>query len=112
MIPAICLLIGLAVGGAVAWFVARKFFAARSTGIETELRAQLRQRDNDLATARAQLSESEQGRAKAETQAQAEKQRLSDLETQHERAMADLAARFKALSADALDKNSTTLARD
>lgn len=139
MNEAVWLLIGIILGGIVAWIVAFKVGTERSKGAEGELRSQLQQRESELTSVRVRLSESEQERSstqalaarvpdleqaasearaevaalrersgKAEAQAGAVAQQLIEQRKQHERALADLESKFKALSAEALDKNSKT----
>lgn len=49
--------------------------------------------------------------AKAEAHVQAANQQLAELQKQHDRALRELEAKFKALSVEALDKNSTSFLR-
>jgi len=70
MYAALWLLLGLVLGGVACWFLARKVVAAQADALEKELRAQLQQRETELADARARLSEAEQARASIEASAQ------------------------------------------
>jgi DNA recombination protein RmuC len=111
------LLIGLATGAMLGflfgWVYGRGRVATPDDRLANELRAQLAQRESDLAKTRDQVTEASNARAGAEArcgaaQALAEDQRLlheralrENREAQ-EKALTDLRAAFKALSLDAL----------
>ncbi|MDQ5979369.1 MAG: recombination protein RmuC [Verrucomicrobiota bacterium] len=91
------ILLGIVIGAALGWFVARSQSAA------TTERARLM--ETDLTAARARLAEVETHRSKIENELAAERasaaEKISALTDAHER----LKAEFKALSADALRSN-------
>lgn len=83
MNPAIWLLIGLLIGGIVAWVLGRKLGVAQKEAVSLRERA-----------------------VNAEAQLEAASRQLAEQQKQHERALAELESRFRALSSEALDKNS------
>jgi DNA recombination protein RmuC len=122
------LLIGLMAGGGIGlligWLLGgRKPAAAPADSrLETELRQQLVQRENELAQTREALTHSKTSLATAEArQAAAEKllaeqkqlheQTLREAKLAQEKAIADLREAFKALSADALKQSAPEFLR-
>ena len=111
------LLIGVVLGGAVGfllgWLLRRSQIAAPDDRLASELRQQLSQRDADLAQLREQLTSAHTGRAAAEANRVAAEKLVNDQRELHaqamreakeaqEKALGDLRAAFKALSADTL----------
>ena len=122
------LLAGFVVGGGlgllIGWLLgSRKQTAAPSDArLENELRAQLQQREAELAQAREQLSQSKTSLATAQAnqtaaekilaeQKQLHEQTLRDAKLAQEKAIADLREAFKAMSADALKQSAPEFLR-
>lgn len=116
-LPIITLLVGLVVGTLVGYIWAaqqnRRARLALAGPIETELRSQVQQRENELSTIREKLYEEQRTRVAAETneasasarlveQQEQQSQALADLKTEQEKSLANLREAFSALSAQAL----------
>jgi DNA recombination protein RmuC len=115
------LLAGAAVGGGLAWILARGHARARLlvdlqsresrlAGAEAtadELRKQLSQRDLDVADLRDALAAAQTQRAQAETRWEAARQNLEEQRRLLDDAQARLGETFKALSVDALRESNT-----
>jgi DNA recombination protein RmuC len=124
---AVYLFIGFAVGSLIGfsfgWITGRrKTTDPADNRLENELRAQLQQRERELADARAQSSETSAELAAAHAnrcaaekllaeQKQIHAQALADAKLAQEKALADLRDAFKALSADALKQTAPEFLR-
>lgn len=115
------------VGVLLGWFLGASRAKLADSRIETELRQQLAERDQRVATLEAGSREAGEKRARAEADADAMRRQLAtseeaharrivdqdawfqrqlvDAKTTHEKALNDLKESFKALSADALKEN-------
>ncbi len=128
MIYALCVFVGLAIGGLAAWLIASahatKSLSAkiedserranvaegRASGLEAtiaELRSQSQKLSEDLACLRDQLTAESSARVKAETQLMEATQRLEEERKLLEAAKTELSNTFKALAGDTLN-NSTS----
>ncbi|MEO5803617.1 MAG: DNA recombination protein RmuC [Verrucomicrobiota bacterium] len=120
------LLIGLAIGGILGWLISLAFAKRAATPsdnrLEDELRAQLQQREKDLAQTREQLSTTTTSLASAEANRDAVQRMLAEAKSTHvenlqsaklaqEKALVDLREAFKALSADALKQTAPEFLR-
>ncbi len=117
---ALLLVAGAALGGGVAWFMARAHHraaggvereatAARLAAAETsadEARKQLTDRELKIAELQATLDAERTGRAQAETRLEAQRASLEDQRRTLERAREELTDTFKALSAQTLKESS------
>lgn len=95
---------GIALGGVVAWLIAR----GRSASLEArrqELRRQVDQREAEIAGLRSALQEEQARRVQSDERAAAERRNLAEQKALLEQARAELANTFKALSTDALRDN-------
>jgi DNA recombination protein RmuC len=107
-LPFILLVVGLIIGGLVGFIIAaRKGREAQARAdaagrIEAELRAQVQQRDAELAATRGKLSEAEKAAAAGKAEARAADERIEEQRKQREKDIADLREAFVALSTKAL----------
>jgi hypothetical protein len=124
------LVIGFLVGGALCFFIGWMLGSRQNTmalppdnRLETELRQQLSQRENELVQEREKLSQSNTARAAADAQKNAAEKVLSEQRQLHERALAetksaqdkalaDLKEVFKGLSAEALKQSAPEFLRN
>ncbi len=116
------LIVGIAIGGAMAWLLARGRAEAAAAdairGVEgraaaadarvQELRTQIAAAHTDLASLRQALSKSEQARAAAEVHAEEEARQAAEQERLLEEAKSRLTDAFKSLAADALAGNNSS----
>ncbi|MGH7392252.1 MAG: DNA recombination protein RmuC, partial [Candidatus Rokuibacteriota bacterium] len=121
MIEALMALVGLVVGGAVAWILARGHFRsvalvetqaresrlAVAESLGDELRKQLSQRDLEAGDLRGTLQAERALRAQAEARAEATRENIEEQKRLLEGARERLAETFKALSADALRQSTS-----
>lgn len=109
----IALVVGGLIGFCIGWFRGRNRAGAGDSRLEAELRQQLGQRENEIATLRGELTQANTARAAADAHEEAARKLLSEQRELHERtlcesreaqekALADLRSAFKALSVDTL----------
>lgn len=124
----LCTLVGLVIGGVLAWLLASarvtKFLTTkaeeserrantaegRASGLEAtlaELRGQIQKASDDLTKLRDRLTNENAARVKAETQLAETVQRLEEEKRLLEDAKAKLTDTFKALAGDTLNNNTT-----
>jgi DNA recombination protein RmuC len=126
MPAAVYLLIGLVIGGFLGWLIGflqnKKSVLPNDNRLESELRAQLQQREKDLTQAREQLTQTTTGLATAEANRDAVQRLLAEAKNTYtenlqaaklaqEKALTDLRDTFKALSADALKQSAPEFLR-
>jgi DNA recombination protein RmuC len=105
--------IGGGLGGLIGWLLGarRPAGAAGDLRLENELREQVKQRESELEKLRAQNLEAANGRVAAEAKQTAAEKILAEQKILHEKALADLSEKFKALSADALKQTAPEFLR-
>lgn len=126
MLPAVQLLLalalGIAVGAVIGWLWGRTRAPVADTRLETELRQQLQQRETELAQERAKNQTAQTELATARAEKAAAESMLAEQRALHERALAelreaqaraleDLRNAFKALSADTLRQTAPEFVR-
>jgi DNA recombination protein RmuC len=128
MTYAICVLLGLSIGGLAAWLIAStritksvtakveeserraNLAEGRASGLEatvSELRAQNGKLSEEVAKLRAELAVENTARVKAETQLEETRQRLEEEKKLLEDAKAKLTDTFKALAGDTLNSSTS-----
>jgi len=128
MTYALCVLVGLSIGGLAAWLIAStrvtksltakveeserraNLAEGRASGLEAtvaELRAQNEKASEDVAKLRDQLAVENSARVKAETQLAETRQRLEEEKKLLEDAKAKLTDTFKALAGDTLNSSTS-----
>ena len=120
------LFISFLAGGLIGWLIGylqnKQSAAPADNRLENELRAQLQQRERDLAQTREQLTQTNTRLATAEANRDAVQSLLAEAKNAHaenlqaaksaqEKALADLRDTFKALSADALKQSAPEFLR-
>ena len=106
-------LIGLAVGVAIGWWLRSLWQPAAPADrrVEEELRRQITGRESELTQLRSQLTQAAAARAGSEASLLAAEKLAEDQRALQERALADLRDTFKALSAEALKQNAPEFLR-
>jgi len=106
--------IGLVLGAAVAWLVARSHFGAKLASLEAltgELKDQRSTRENEVATLRIRLEQVQRERAEAGTRLEATRQNLEEQRRLLDEAGEGLAKTFDALSSNVLRRTNDEFLR-
>jgi DNA recombination protein RmuC len=104
------LLIGILIGGTAVWFF-MKGKAASSGVLESELRGQVKSRDEELAGLRASLQDEKDQRVQAETRQEATEKNLKEQKELIEMMKGEFTDSFSALSSAALKSSSEDFLR-
>jgi DNA recombination protein RmuC len=100
----LALLVGVAIGVVLGWFIRQARMAPADTQLEAELRRQLQEGQTELGHLRADLTKITAAEAEAKARAEAANALLEEQRRAQEKGHMDLREAFKALSAEALEK--------
>ena len=109
-------IMGVVTGGAIFWFLATSHFHGKNAAIENrassaeaiigELRQQNRQKDEEAEKLRDEVSNEKEAKVEALTKLEVSEKQLKEEMERFEKVRSELSETFKALSLDALTKNS------